>query len=76
MCMGVSMVAHATREQKTAVMNALGIYGPKLREWEQIFAGEGEAELQRAIASESPLTIVFRPQALDAMSASEARDMA
>ncbi|MGB7433328.1 MAG: SIS domain-containing protein [Ahrensia sp.] len=76
LCLGVTMVGHATREQKTAVMNALGIYGPKLREWEQIFADEGESQLQRAIASESPLTIVFRPQALDAMAASEARDIA
>lgn len=76
LCLGVDLVAHATREQKTAVMNALGTYKSKLREWEQIFGDHGESELQRAIASQDPLTIAFRPQALDAMEALDERQTA
>jgi len=73
LCFGVTLVAHATREQKTAVMNALGSYAVKMREWEQVFGPDAEGELQRMIASESPMTVVFRPQSLDALAAREQR---
>lgn len=76
LCMGVKLVAHATREQKTAVMNAVGTYGPTLRQWEQVFGGDGESELQRAIASVDPLTVIFRPQALDPMAAENTQQSA
>ena len=76
LCFGVTLSGHATREQKTAVMNALGTYKAKLREWEQTFGDDGEGELQRAIASADPVTVAFRPQALDAIDAANARQSA
>lgn len=66
-CLGVDLSAHASREQKISVMNALGTYKAKLREWEQTLGAEAEDALNRQIARETPLTIVFRPAALDAM---------
>lgn len=64
LCLSVTMLAHASREQKTAVMNALGTYRATLRDWEQTLGAEAEAALQRRIASETPLTVAFRPAAL------------
>ena len=66
LCLSVRMLAHASREQKRAVMSALGTYRATLREWEQALGAEAEAALQRRIASESPLTVAFRPAALAA----------
>ncbi|MDZ7824641.1 MAG: SIS domain-containing protein [Ahrensia sp.] len=65
LCMSVDIVAHASREQKSAIMQALGSYQGKLREWEQSFGDDAEAQLQRQIAREAPATIIFRLSALD-----------
>lgn len=67
LCLAVELGAHATREQKVAVMNALGTYRARLREWEQILGDDAEAALQRRIARETPVTVVFRPTAIDPM---------
>ena len=64
-CFAVKLQAHASREQKTAAMTALGTYKPVLREWEQVFGAEASAALARQIAREKPENIVFRPKALD-----------
>ena len=65
LCLSVTMIAHASREQKIAVMNVLGSYQAKLREWEQVLGHEAEAALQRQIASVEPRTTVFRPAMID-----------
>lgn len=65
LCLAVTMLAHASREQKVSVMNALGSYRSKLREWEQVLGSEAETALQRQIASEAPVTVVFRPGSID-----------
>ena len=67
LCLAVELSAHATREQKVAVMNALGTFRTRLREWEQIRGEDAESALQRRIARETPLTVVFRPAAIDPM---------
>lgn len=71
LCLSVTMAAHASREQKASVMNALGTWRIKLREWEQILGTQAESALQRRIASESPLTVVFRPAAIDPMDSAD-----
>ncbi|WP_306117388.1 MULTISPECIES: SIS domain-containing protein [unclassified Roseitalea] len=67
LCLSVGMLAHASREQKTAVMNALGAYQTTLRQWEQTLGSDAEAALQREIARHDPLTVTFRPSAIDAL---------
>jgi len=64
-CFAVKLQAHASREQKTAAMQALGTYKPVLREWEQSFGEDASAALARQIAREKPENIVFRPKVLD-----------
>lgn len=64
-CFAVKLQAHASREQKTAAMVALGTYQPALREWEQVFGADATIALARQIAREKPLNIVFRPKVLD-----------
>ena len=64
-CFSVKLQAHASREQKTAAMTALGTYKPVLREWEQSFGEDASAALARQIAREKPENIVFRPKVLD-----------
>lgn len=76
LCLSVGLVAHASREQKSSVMQVLGTYQTKLREWEQHFGAEAEAQLQRQIARELPSTIVFRPTALDPMLSTENKQSA
>ncbi|WP_421854677.1 SIS domain-containing protein [Oricola sp.] len=65
LCFAVRMQAHASREQKTAAMTALGSYLPALREWEQEFGNDAAAALARQIAREKPENVVFRPKVLD-----------
>ncbi len=76
LCLSVDLVAHASREQKTAVMQVLGTYQAKMREWEQHFGADAEAQLQRQIAREMPSTIVFRPSALDPLLGEENKQSA
>ncbi len=76
LCLSVDLVAHASREQKTAVMQVLGTYQAKMREWEQHFGADAEAQLQRQIARELPSTIVFRPAALDPLLGEENKQSA
>ena len=76
LCLSVDLVAHASREQKTAVMQVLGTYQAKMREWEQHFGVDAEAQLQRQIARELPSTIVFRPSALDPLLGEENKQSA
>lgn len=76
LCLSVTMMAHASREQKSAIMQALGSYKTKLREWEQNFGADAEAQLQRQIARETPATLVFRPSALDPMMSDEGKKSA
>lgn len=64
-CFAVKLQAHASREQKTAAMGALGTYKPVLREWEQSFGEDATSALARQIAREKPENIVFRPKVLD-----------
>ena len=64
LCLSVTMLSHASRDRKTAVMMALGTYRSMLREWEQTLGADAEAALQRRVASETPLTVAFRPHAL------------
>lgn len=64
LCLSVTMLAHASRDRKTAVMNALGTYRTTLRDWEQTLGADADAALQRRLASEDPLTVTFRPGAL------------
>lgn len=64
-CFAVKLQAHASREQKTAAMQALGTYKPVLREWEQSFGEDATSALTRQIAREKPENIVFRPKVLD-----------
>jgi glucosamine--fructose-6-phosphate aminotransferase (isomerizing) len=64
-CFAVKLQAHASREQKTAAMAALGTYKPALREWEQVFGEDASAALARQIARETPENVVFRPKVLD-----------
>lgn len=64
-CFAVKLQAHASREQKTAAMVALGTYQPALREWEQSFGEDAATALARQIAREKPENIVFRPKSLD-----------
>ncbi|MEM1378397.1 MAG: SIS domain-containing protein, partial [Pseudomonadota bacterium] len=73
LCLGVELLAHASREQKIAVMKALGTYKPKLREWQQTLGNEAQSALERQISRETPVTVVFRPSSidLDALEASE-----
>ncbi len=66
LCLSVAMLPHASREQKTAVMGALGTYQTTLRHWEQVLGTDAEAALQRQIARETPLTVTFRPATIDA----------
>lgn len=76
LCLSVGLVAHASREQKSAVMQVLGSYQHKLREWEQHFGADAEAQLQRQIARELPSTIIFRPSALDPLLSNESKQSA
>ncbi|WP_425419883.1 SIS domain-containing protein [Oricola indica] len=64
-CFAVRLQAHASRDQKSAAMAALGTYKPVLREWEQSFGEEAAAALARQIARETPENVVFRPKMLD-----------
>ncbi|MEO1700733.1 MAG: SIS domain-containing protein [Pseudomonadota bacterium] len=65
LCLGVELVAHASREQKIAVMKALGTYMPKLREWQQSLGDGAQNALDRQVSRETPVTVVFRPSAVD-----------
>ncbi|MEO0542252.1 MAG: SIS domain-containing protein [Pseudomonadota bacterium] len=65
LCLGVELVAHASREQKIAVMKALGTYMPKLREWQQSLGDEAQSALDRQVSRETPVTVVFQPSAVD-----------
>lgn len=76
LCLSVGLVGHASREQKSMVMQVLGTYQPKIREWEQHFGSDAEAQLQRQIARELPTTIVFRPSALDPLLSDENKQSA
>ena len=76
LCLAVKLQAHASREQKTAAMSALGTYQPVLREWEQSFGEGATAALQRQIARARPLDVVFRPKALDPTLSSDERQSA
>ncbi|MEM9573895.1 MAG: hypothetical protein AAF870_01555, partial [Pseudomonadota bacterium] len=76
LCLSVGLVAHASREQKSAVMQVLGTYQSKMREWEQHFGADAEAQLQRQIARELPSTIVFKPSALDPLLSDENKQSA
>ncbi|MEM8542245.1 MAG: SIS domain-containing protein, partial [Pseudomonadota bacterium] len=76
LCLSVGLVAHASREQKSAVMQVLGTYQSKMREWEQHFGTDAEAQLQRQIARELPSTIVFKPSALDPLLSDENKQSA
>ena len=76
LCLSVGLVAHASREQKSAVMQVLGTYQSKMREWEQHFGTDAEAQLQRQLARELPSTIVFRPSALDPLLSDENKQSA
>ncbi|MEO1745023.1 MAG: SIS domain-containing protein [Pseudomonadota bacterium] len=73
LCIGVDLAPHASREQKIAVMKALGTYKPKLREWQQSLGDDARDALERQISRETPVTVVFRPTAIDleALEASE-----
>ena len=71
LCLAIDMVTHASREQKSSIMQVLGIYQTKLRQWEQHFGEDGETNLQRHIARETPTTIVFSHTALDPVLSSE-----
>ena len=64
-CFAVKLQAHASREQKTAAMQALGTYKPALREWEQSFGEDAAAALARQISREKPENVVFRPKVFD-----------
>ncbi|WP_158284675.1 SIS domain-containing protein [Oricola cellulosilytica] len=75
-CLAVKLQAHASREQKTAAMTALGTYRPVLREWEQTFGEEASAALARQIAREKPIDVLFRPKVLDPALARDERQSA
>lgn len=76
LCLSVDLVAHASREQKSAIMQALGTYKAKLRQWEQHFGADAEGQLQRELARQLPNTIVFRPSALDPLLVEEGKQSA
>jgi glutamine---fructose-6-phosphate transaminase (isomerizing) len=76
LCLAVRLQAHASREQKTAAMAALGTYKPALREWEQSFGEDAAAALARQIAREKPENVVFRPKVFDPASSRDERQSA
>lgn len=76
LCIAVDMVAHASREQKTAIMHVLETYQHTLRQWEQTFGADAEANLQRQIARENPETVLFHPSTIDPLLSDEDKQTA
>ncbi|WP_051540688.1 SIS domain-containing protein [Ahrensia sp. 13_GOM-1096m] len=76
LCIAVDMVAHASREQKTAIMHVLETYQHTLRQWEQTFGTDAEANLQRQIARTNPETVLFHPSAIDPLLSDENKQTA